>query len=77
MRSSGLLGMYRFGHGDARFVVAHLLVECPRPVVVAEHVQLYIPCAELSGPVLDELQRAGGVAFAPEVLVNDDVVDPD
>ncbi len=31
-------GTYLLGHGEARFGVAHLLVECPRPVVVAEHV---------------------------------------
>ena len=37
-RISALLGMYRLGHGDARFVVAHLFVEDARTAVVAEHV---------------------------------------
>jgi hypothetical protein len=57
-RNLAVSGTYLLGHGEARFGVAHLLVECPRPVVVAEHVELYAFGAELSGPVLDELQRA-------------------
>src|SRR5215208_7495912 len=31
---------YGLGHGDARYAIAHLLVETPRPGDVAEHVQL-------------------------------------
>jgi hypothetical protein len=38
VKTSDLLGMHRLGHGDARYVVAQLFVECLRPVVVAEHV---------------------------------------
>jgi hypothetical protein len=36
--NSGLRGVYGLGHGDARYVVAQLFVECLCPAVVAEHV---------------------------------------